>query len=559
MQMKIAALNRAIFLKDSDRASRLFDEIQSVEDGFTLRDPVQFQLAELLEDGQFPRQALKAYELGLEKYGAQKPRPSAHLSAGRISSRLEMTEKAFFHLERYMEGGGTEEGEKEARSLLSDLKKPTLSAESFLSTNAVDPSTEKLNVEEIGGGMNPPMGSPTNPIRLDNTDASMIQLGSLEEAGSSVKVPDEFKSGAPRPATPAEKPEPIRPKRRAPAPPQPPVENEHPTDVFQHRQPGPPTPETAFPLEPAGGQAPPRQPREVPPDIGAPAADEQFQEPAPQPAPPPPQSPPPPRQQRTTEVVKIDRDIQPADPTTPEESSDERYQRMLDGEFALLLPLGKKIKLDAVAELVAAEQRIEINTARKLVMRRKGLIYSELPLDEAVKLRGPIKTCNQGLRLVHVPKSLKPLETVRVRAVEFREQGMRLETNGGLKRVRWGDVRLVSSGLLGNSTIMTVVAQNPMTEYEFNSDEFSFGLYQEEEAGDRIGLAGLIKRVQEKSPDAVISSVSQKLLEKMSRTPQVFATREEFTAYTHYFLYHHFAEVVDIDELSKSHEAASDW
>ncbi|MCC5875442.1 MAG: hypothetical protein JJU11_04400 [Candidatus Sumerlaeia bacterium] len=557
--MKIAALNRAIFLKDSDRASRLFDEIQSVEDGFTLRDPVQYQLADLLEEGQFPRQALKAYELALEAYGQQKPRPQALLAAGRISSRLEMTEKAFFHLERYLEVGGTEDGEKEARSLISDLRKPTLSADNlFASSNDIDPSTEKLNVGDLSDGENNPIGSPGNPIHLEDTNASMIQLGGLDDEKSSFKVPEEFKSSGPQPAPPKKDFGPIRPKRPG-KPTPPPVTHEPPGQVFQQPPPGPATPDTAFPIDHSPSNAPHRQPRELPPDIGVPA-DMGAQEPAP---PTPPSPPPaPPRERITHDTPKPQWDEFDAPDPAPgkvSENPDERYRRMLDGEFALLLPLGKKIKLDAVAEMIATEQGIDINLARKLVMRRKGLIYSDLPLAEAVSLRDQVAKCDQGLLLVHIAKSIKPAGRLNVRAVEFRDKGLRLETNEGLKRLRWSDVKLVSSGLLGNTTTMTLIGQNPMVEYEFNGAEFRFGLFQEEELGDRIGLAGLIKRVHNNAPDAVISSVSQKLLEKMSRTPQVFATREEYTAYTQYFLYHHFGEVVDMDELWESHQDSSDW
>lgn len=134
-----------------------------------------------------------------------------------------------------------------------------------------------------------------------------------------------------------------------------------------------------------------------------------------------------------------------------------------------------------------------------------------------------------------------------------------MNTSDGLKRLRWDDIRVISCGMLEGRAAVTLIGLHPTVEYELASDCFSFSAFKAPEENDELGIAGFLDLLRNHCRHAVISHTSLRLLEKRSRTPQVFATRDEYTYYTLYVLFSHFGEVVDTGELLQLHQAHSDW
>lgn len=485
LQLKISALNRAIFLQDGDQAASAYEDVLAVEPAFSLRDPVQFQLARLLEKGGHAEMALTAHTIGLqEKAILGIDRQDALLAAGKLAARLGRVDQAFVHLEQYLATDPPDEGRQEAMALMKQAHGREVGASP---PSPQDPSTEKLpaldSSEEEGGRYSPEDRVP------------------LAEQSQFAKLPSDS----------------------LPEPEKLPSERER----RQHRKLATPDPDRLTPETAVARKAPP-----TPPD---------------------------PLEERISSGETVQRFRTPPPPAPDEETPEQRYNRLRDGEFALLLPLGKKIHLPAVADLVAHEQNLNEEDARKRIMRQKGLLYDELKVHDVLSLKEGVDHCGQALLFVNIPRTLRPVERSFVFSAEFKPQGLRMETSDGLKRLRWDDIRLISCGMLEGQVVMTLIGLHPTVEYELAGDRFSFAPFRAPEEGDETGLAGLLEVLRNHCRHAVISHTCLRLLEKKSRSPQVFATREEYTAYTLYVLFSHFGEVVDADELLHLHQAHSDW
>lgn len=256
---------------------------------------------------------------------------------------------------------------------------------------------------------------------------------------------------------------------------------------------------------------------------------------------------PPPPTPPTTQVKKI-------------ETASTRYDRLRDAEFALLLPVGKRIHLEAVAELVSKRDDVDENEARKKVLRRKGILYDGLAFADVLALHPLVKNCRQSLIFVTVPRHLKPYEHFDVTAAELRDQGLKLTTDSAVRRIRWDDIRLINCGQIAQDTVMTLLGSEPVKEYRFNSRTFNCHTFSPSGQTDfRTAITEMLEIISSKAPQAVKSHTVENLLNRKTVSPQPFTNDQEFAFYTLWILYSRFGEEVNSEELVELSQVSSNW
>lgn len=586
---KIAELNKAIFTKDADAAAQLYQQVLRQEPQFLLREPAQYDLARLLENSRQEELAFEAYRLLITLQKHHKALLPALKSAGILAFNLKRYEDCVDCLHTYLESNPTRAECVEVEDLLSRLPPREASRLARMSDSS------EIKIDDVRLKSNTPPPESKEP-------ASGIS--------SSVKV--EWKV-ARTPTPPSRDPIGLEaaPPARTPPPeswPEPAVQIGFESNPPTLDQPTPPSRRGVvdFPglpnYTPTGGQARPQQPPPQPqppayqPPPGYPPVQPGFALP-PQFAPagypqqfPPGYCPPgymlapvpypqmypgmayqPPYQMQPTPQTAPQQPPAPAPTALPErtpravapnsETPEARYARLRESQFALILPIGKRIHLDSVAEFVAAKEGISPDTAKKKVLRRKGLLYDNLPLGEVLEMHGLIASCRQSLVFVSVPRELRPYERYEVLSAESRDQGLKLNTGNVTNRVRWEDMQLLNCGRIDSDVFVTIVTAQPAKEFRFSRRNFDFAAFSptQSDAASQYDIPDFLSVLATHAKNAVLSHTAQPLVRGVEKQPQPFANEEEFRSYTLWMLFSHFAEKVDSRELVELSQVTSKW
>ncbi|CAN5419034.1 hypothetical protein BH09SUM1_BH09SUM1_12740 [soil metagenome] len=620
----LAALNRAIFVREGAEAARLYGELVTAQPDFILRGPAQFDLARLLETTGHNELALVALKAIIDRQKESPTRGPAMRSAGKVAYALKRFDEAVDYLQQFLETKPLTPDRQEAEEILSRLPPDALERHrkkaagagvrvdeipsSWNSMEGGKPITFEWKVPTPGGKK--PSKEVKKPVFGDELDIVLhqqkepkqesISLGDLcpptQGLPPMVQAPPVF---APTHGRGPQQQPPMPPQYAQPVP-QPYSPPGYPQNVPPSYYPTP-LPNQGY--GPAPGFGPP-------PGYPAPPAAPPYQyAPPPQYAPPypqqqqqaygyqqqsyPPIAPPtaplgnprPPDAMPATEDVRITSEAIPlppardsfediprrtsmgpgdtlgmAPPASTDEAVEVRYDRLREGLFALLLPLGKRIHLEAVAELISKIEGIDESQAKKFVLKRKGMLYDELTLASLLELIPIVKKCRQSLVFVNVPRDLKPYEHYDVLGAEVREQGLKMTTDSSVRRIRWSDIRLVNCGVVGEETVATIVGCEPMKEYRFASGSFNPHTMMHASSGNfQKDIIPFLKEIVAHAPKALKSHTVENVLNGKTPTPQTFTAADEFAFYSSWVLYSHYGEMIDADELVEMGRVSSNW
>lgn len=571
-----AHLNRAIFARESKAAAQSYAAILVLEPTFMLRPPVQFDLARLLELGGELELALKAFRSFCGTFRDDENYASALLQAGHVAFRTKDFDEAFDYLRRFMEGSPPPKERLDAENLLERIPaaphRPTFRKPRSSSVEVPRPivfewsvprgssdSVKKLAV----GARNPNPTTETSKIDLkleSDISAPPVQRPApdpkpTKDSQTFVSLPAEF--AAPPP------PLPTKPKLGTEDFESPPAPLPHRVrSADQARRPA---------VDPFGHRPPPKAKDPEPPptpqrEAERPTASKEvpkIEPPAPVPVPrTPPQhlvSKPPIGRPISTDANYLPDDSRPPYDLAAE-SPERRYLRLRGSMFALLLPIGKRIHLDAVAELYARHEEVDEATAKKQVIGRKGIIFDHLSLHDVVGLYPLVKECRQQLNFVHVDRTIRPYEPQPVLGAELLPPGLKLNTERGLKKVRWNEIRLTSVGTLDGKTTVDIFAGVPMKQFRLQSGTFNFATITEAARRDPVpGIMALLDVIAENAPDAPRAHTGELLRSGKAPAPQAFSSEAEFLDYNNWQIYSHYAEVVDAEELAEQNRITSNW
>lgn len=595
LKKKSEALKRALFMQDHNRAADIYRDLLKADPQFLLRDQVQYDLARDLEKHNHYSLAYEAYRLLLEFQPKNPARNPSLRSAGELAFKLRKYDEAAEYMSDYLDTEPNQAEREELREMVIELP-PSLRAR--LEDRLAPPSTsgDALNL----GDFKTP--TPAEDRRASRSDAIVVEF--------SVKTPAPRKSAdshpkltnpaAGRPSRsenpshdePAELPPAMTPKPAkrpeqeesaislgGPAsqpgtgdmapPPMDPSRFSPPSGVWQPPPPAPfpaappayppptpyghPTPPSGvWPLPPQGWQ---------PPYPSAPAPHPHYPSGAyPMPGYPPPQ-PPAPVPGTPAQAVPWQQTPPPAD-ATPErrETIEERYERLREGRFAVLLPVGKKIHLDVVATLVGEVEGRTESDAKKRVLRRKGLVFDQLTLEQMLDLVPAVQKSQQALTFVHVPEALRIVHAREILSASLHDPGIKMKSAEESFKVRWKEIRLITCGAMNGESMVTVVGGEPLREFHFIDEEFDLeDLLPSGAANFDTGLGEFLGLLRERAPQAAISQTASAILKGRAGHPQPFAHREEYRNYSHWLLFTEFAEEVNAVELLEASQVASNW
>ncbi|MBI1290726.1 hypothetical protein GC173_05725 [bacterium] len=615
---KLSALNRAIFVQDGAEAAALYGAVLKEKSDFQLRGPVQFDLAQLLEKSGQRELALTAYETILEKQKDNKAIFPAMKAAGIMAFELKKFDKCTQYLGEFLKSKPPTAERQEAEEILSRLPPEAQAkrreAEGEIQLDKIPSSSWSIGETpkpvtfefKVAARKTPQPGKPTPPPQ---TEPESIALdGFVSPAG--VEQP---RPAQPRPATPPPRPSPLPSTERPSAmkamlaggilPQQPdqlpptqhgsspalptvpesaPMMTPPPMASPYYQAPAapgyPPGPPQGWYPPPAGvppsypQPAPPMPPTGYPPQgqYGAPPAypppgypPQQGYYPPPQQQMPPPGYPPvaPAPTANPSGVFPMPSFAPPAPPPAPgTETPEKRYERLRDERFALLIPVGKKIHLEAVADLVSRYEGISEASAKKKVLKGKGLLYSDMSLQEVTTLHPVVKLCRQTLVLVTVPKSLKGTETANVLRAERRDKGIKMTTDGAVRRMRWEEIRLINCGVIGTELMAVISGGEPMSDFRFRASSFDYSSFSQSGATSfEAGIVEFLQLVTTGAPQAVRSHIVEGLLQRKFTSPQPFSGWDEWDSYCDWVFLSHFAEKVDMDELVELNQVSSNW
>ncbi len=602
LQPKVAALSRSIFMRDHAAAGELYGEILTTKPDYLLRPPVQYDLARLLEVGGADALALQAYQTIIDRQPENSAYTPALKAAGHLAHKLEKFDECQEYLNAFLESNPATPDRQDAEEVLSRL--PPTTRRKASSELPTEPDNHPSDIPSSGSWMTTDSGRPVTfewsvkkkkRDRGEPSSTGDIKLGSGQWVApgdtpnpSSSKKTYEFESSSPD--------ESLKPFRGTPSNPENRLEK---------------TP----PLRPAKREIssgavydPRRQSRQsqdessLPLDISAPAGDTgltedqgfEFVSGGPTSVPPPPKkskqdkdqakrisdsgrraaqvdgerTPIPKNSRKKVRVFgtkrgpadHADSDSGLAGISSDEETAEQRYYRLRDGQFALLLPVGKRIHLDAVAQLASAREGIGESQAKKLVLKRKGILYDKLTMNDVLDLHALVSKCRQALIFVNVPRNLRPYEHYDVLSAEPKEPGLKMTTDSAVRRIRWKDIKLINSGNIAGEIVVSVVGADPTKEYRFFESEFDYQTFSPGHLKSfREGLVEFLGVIASNASKAVRSHTVENLLKAKVREPQIFAIHEEYDYYTNWMLFSHFGETVDSAELAEQSKVTSNW
>ncbi len=242
------------------------------------------------------------------------------------------------------------------------------------------------------------------------------------------------------------------------------------------------------------------------------------------------------------------------------ETPQARADRLRDGQFALILPTGVRIRLAAVAQVAAGFLGVGEAEAKKLLLRQKGLVLDELTFTQASALIPLVRNSGQRLQFVCVPRHLRPYEHYEILRGELHDKGIHLLTTSFDKKLRWSAIRLINCGSIRNEPIVTVHGSSPIREYRFMGSSFdSNSVLPGADAAFHLDVREFLDLLCRRAPKAVQSHTVQQIVQRRRTSLQEFANMEEFEKYSLWLLFSHFGEKVVIEELQLLADLDSRW
>ena len=508
----LSALNRAVFMRESQQAARAYERLLSIRPGFALSGPLQYDLARLLELGNEPRFALHAYEQIIANNPEHQAYNPSLKGAGHLANRLRQYQKCRMYLERFLESDPVTPERRDAEEILQRLpdgkglpkRKPRDVASASTERGLRDERKTENDEDEA-------------PIAVD--------LGGGEEEEDDQLAPEPPPHSRPHAATdffgpPREQDETSHPeKAEAPG-----LFEFKPEDTWQ-------------PSADPYGETPPLSITSR--RLGKPNS--------------------------SASAVRRD-DIEEPKETAPlpekegPETPEQRYFRLRNSQFALILPSGKRIHLDIVAEVLQELEGMSEAEAKKAVIERKGLIMDALTLDDLVEIWPKIKNCRQKMEFVAIERSLRPYERFDVLGMEILEPGLKLTTAKGIKKARWEDVQLISTGRLNRKPTIDMFSNVPCKHYRLYSETFNFRTTGIEPPSDKnLAYRELLDTIAFRCPNAIRSHTVENFLCGRNMKPQKFPSEQEFDQYNLWLLFANHGEPIDATELCRLAAATSDW
>jgi tetratricopeptide (TPR) repeat protein len=556
LKNKLSALNRAIFVRDGAQAAALYDEMLKAKPDLVLRSPVQYDLSQLLEKSGYRELALRGYSTLIANYPESPVYAPSLKSAGTLSYETKQYDECIRFFQLFLRTKPMTADRQEAEEILSrlppehksrlegsvEVKADTVPSSSFTFGDSPKPVTFEWKVKKPK--KDAPLPTEPEVISVDGFASQPENLPSTyHDVPQPVPaVPTQRRSSLQQPTSNS-----AAVNRLNPFGPPLPVGDHTPTapHPVPPQQPPPGYGQPAYyPPPPAGWYPPPGYPAYYPPP-GA--------------VPPPPPAPAP--------VVPDSRAaMQPAPvpPTEAEakrpESNEERYNRLRDSLFALLLPIGKRIKLEEVAEVVSRYEDISEADATKKVLRGKGLIYSGITMRDILALYPIVKRCRQSLQFVAVSPDLRSPERYHVTGAEGREQGLKLTTEGSIRRLRWSDMKLFNCGNVGGELVVVISGGEPLRHYIMRNTQFDYSLLSPTRSRNLDqGITELLDLLAQQAPATLRSHTVENIISRKMPSPQAFPTEEEFASYSQWLLFSHFGEKVDMEELHEVSQVSSNW
>lgn len=292
-------------------------------------------------------------------------------------------------------------------------------------------------------------------------------------------------------------------------------------------------------------------------ETGTPDAETQRLEPEERPAAPPEASTPQPRAETEASEVPF---APRTDSGTGIETPDARANRLRDGQFALILPVRVKIRLEAVAQILESFLDISEPEAKKRLVHQKGLVLDELTFSQAAALIPLVRRSGQQLRFVSVPRHLRPYEHYEILRGEMHDKGLYLLTTTFDKRLRWSDMRLINCGRVGGESIVTVHGSSPIREYRFLGSTFdSNSIVPAADTAFHLDVTEFLDLLCRRAPEAKQSQTVQQVVRKRKQELQAFHDLEEYSDYCLWLLFTHFGEQVSLEELQLLADIESRW
>lgn len=606
LQLKLSQLNRAIFSRESGGAAKLYGELIDEEPELALRPVVQYDLARLLELGGDLQLALKAFEVVIKlgddgEYYGPALRQSAH-----ICFRSKNYDQAFEYLTMFLDTNPGRAERMDAEELLSRIPPAARKPARGPKNPPARISGDQIQITPTPASERPDSDSEFKP-KVKEKDTSVIQIVGLDQPEPepppsrivrkpTMPPPAQLKS--PTRHSPASGISPM-PDFAAPPPPvnrsfagtedmtaaphnisagsfvQPPSKFEYssPPSNARVQKPG------GLPPEFARADRPMETPRgvEISSDRVAPAFE----------------SPPPPvpgqlrRKDEATGEESANRPMPSGDafkgispskmlakegaqessavvyslaPPPDTEEPERRYLRLRGASFALLLPIGKRIHIDSVADLVAKRDELDEPRAKMQVIARKGIIYDQLTINDVIEMWPLVKSCRQSLVFVHVDRTLRPYEMFDALGAEALPPGLKITTEKGVKKARWIDVKLISAGTINKLPTIDIFSGVPLKHYRFQEGSFNFSTIIESARREpERALLEFVQLICEQSPKAIRTHTLENLRSAQGGKPQSFASLAEFDCYNRWQLFSHHAEVVNAGELSEQYKSMSNW
>lgn len=547
-------LNRAIFMRESQQAALCYGKLIDKKPDFLLPVGLQHDLARLLELGNEPRLALHAYEQVLTNYESEPVFVASLRAAGHLAYRLKQYKKCRAYLERFL---------------------------------TIDPpKAERVDAENIlkrlpdGKGLRDPAEYAARPEPSIDTDvgsvssASAIQVQKLRD-DSEVRAPD-----AARPAgdaheremssVPFHQEEPpsteqvaVEPKAAKPA-------KQRPEKKKEKKE----APEIASELwgaelygssSASATEVNVQELRNLIPDGNTDklANFDSYGETPPLSigardvrrgaTPPPLAQVPPPRE--PAEAAGWG----PKEQAEPREwSGDSVFERWRGHEFAMLLPIGKRISLESVAEVLKAIEGLPDKEAKEAVLERKGLLREKLTYEEAIAIYPKIKKWRKSFLFIAIDSCQLPDMRHDVTKLEMLEPGLRMKTNHGVKKARWDNVRLISCGRLERQPTIDLFCNKTCQHFRLRDPQFEFASALEKPGSDASeSCKRLLQLLVEKCPQAKLSHTVRNLLGGKTYRPQKFGSEDEFRRYNMCLLLTHYGQEVELRELFEQSQAGS--
>ena len=589
---KIEELKQCLFARDGERLGIIYSEIIRADPQFTMRGPVQFDLARALEEAGDDELALQAFRLLVEKQPDNPSRAASLRSAGLIANRLHRQRECAAYLVEFLATRPPASEKREVEAILADLPASLRRQAEEALERRKTPQPERAPAKkpdsavyvefEVGTEQNTEnpkrkaadwQKAPRRPV-MDSEPSGFVPMPSPGKAAagkppasideSAIVLEEDRFPSKPLPPPPARSPkhlgdrpsamhhEPARHadkqdhQRTSPSrklePPRPAVPITPPPDDIHDA----PTPlDSARASVPARKPSPPAEIPRAHGGVGLPPVRPSPGEGGPMQQPPPPKAVPP---------------STPPAGAAHRETPEERYDRLRDARFAMLLPLGKKIHLDEVARFVSEVEQLTEVDAKKAVLYRKGLLYDNLSMDEVLDLHAKSRVFRQTFLVVAVPARLRPTASIEVLSASLHDKGIKLASEHRQEKLRWNEVKLVNCGCMAGTWFATVTGGEPLREFRFVERVFEVEEFLPGAPADfHAALPQLLKALSDPAAQSVLGQTARAVSEGRTPTPPQFADAREFHFYTLWSLFAAFGEPVSPEELAEVARVASNW